>query len=82
MRVLNICLRLGATLRANTVVDLEDGSTVNFVYEVTGLRSFNSEFKRARRLRWLELRVLPLDVAAEPCPHRRQHLVGEVGAPA
>ena len=36
IRVLNICRRLGATLRANKVVDLSDGSTVNFLYEVHG----------------------------------------------
>jgi hypothetical protein len=38
MRVINLCLRLGATPRVNTVVDLSDGSTVNFLYEAHGLR--------------------------------------------
>ena len=63
MRVLNLCRRLGATLRANTVVDLSDGSTVNFLYEVGGLRSFEYEYQRAKRVRWLQttVAVLPLE---------------------
>jgi hypothetical protein len=62
-RVINLCSKFGATPHANTVVDLIDGTTVNFVYEVTGLGSFASELKRALRLSWLGLRVpvLPLD---------------------
>ena len=62
MRVLNLCRRLGATLRANTVVDLSDGSIVNFLYEVHGLHGFDYEYKRAKRVRWLhtEVAVLPL----------------------
>lgn len=47
MRVQNIAQRTGATFGANTVVYLEDGRPVNFVYEVTGLGSFPSELKRA-----------------------------------
>jgi hypothetical protein len=63
MRVLNLCRRLGATLRANTVVDLSDGSTVNFLYEVHGIRGFEYEYRRAKRVRWLqtEVAVLPLE---------------------
>jgi len=62
MRILNLCRRLGATVRANTVVDLIDGSTINFLYRVDGLRGFSYEFKRAKRLRWLgaTVAVLPL----------------------
>jgi len=62
MRVLNSCRRLGAEIRANTVVDLSDGSTVNFLYEVHGLHSFDYEYKRAKRIQWLnsEVAVLPL----------------------
>ena len=63
IRVLNLCRRLRADIRANTVVDLTDGSTVNFLYEVHGLRSFRYEYRRAKRLRWLgtEVAVLPLE---------------------
>ena len=63
IRVLNLCRGLGADIRANTVVDLSDGSTVNFLYEVHGLRSFGYEYQRARKLKWLgtEVAVLPLE---------------------
>jgi hypothetical protein len=62
IRVLELCLRLGARVRANTVVDLSDGSLVNFIYQVDGLFSFDREFRRARRLKWLGtiVAVLPL----------------------
>ena len=44
------------------MVDLSDGSTVNFLYRVDGLRTFAQEFMRAKKLRWLGLQVavLPL----------------------
>jgi len=63
IRVLNLCRGLGAEIRANTVVDLSDGSTVNFLYEVHGLSSFGYEYQRARKLKWLdtEVAVLPLE---------------------
>lgn len=63
IRILNLCRRLGAEVRANTVVDLSDGSTVNFLYEVHGLRSFGYEYPRAKKLKWLGTRVavLPLE---------------------
>jgi hypothetical protein len=63
MRVLNLCRALGAQVRANTVVDLADGSVINFLYEVHGVRSFRAEYQRARRIRWLgaTVAVLPLD---------------------
>jgi hypothetical protein len=63
IRVLNLCRNLGAAIRANTVVDLSDDSTVNFLYEVHGLRSFHYEYQRAKRLKWLgtQVAVLPLE---------------------
>jgi len=51
MRVLNLARKLGASVAANTVVYLEDGTPVNFVYEVTGLRSFSSETRDVTRVR-------------------------------
>lgn len=63
MRVLRLCQRLGGTIRANTVVDLIDGSTVNFLYHVDGLLSFDREFRRALRLRWLGARIAVLPLA-------------------
>ncbi len=63
VRVLNMCRRLCADIRANTVVDLSDGSTVNFLYEVHGLRSFDYEYQRSKKLKWLgtKVAVLPLE---------------------
>jgi hypothetical protein len=62
MRVLRLCQKLGATIRANTVVDLSDGSIVNFLYHVDGLRTFAWEIRHSRRLKWLGtvVPVLPL----------------------
>jgi hypothetical protein len=62
MRVLNLCRGLGARLRANTVVELRDGSMVNFLYELHGLRGFDYEYRHAERIQWLQTRVavLPL----------------------
>jgi len=62
-RVIKLCRRLGAVMRANTVVELTDGSAVNFLYEVHGLRGFRHEFRRAKTVRWLgtNVAVLPLD---------------------
>ena len=45
LRVLNLARKLGAAVAANTVVYLEDGTPVNFIYEVTGLGSFASELR-------------------------------------
>ena len=56
MRVLNLARRLGATIAANTVVYLEDGTPVNFVYEVTGLGSYSCERKHTRRDEFLRCR--------------------------
>jgi hypothetical protein len=62
MQVLRLCQKLGATIRANTVVDLSDGSIVNFLYHVDGLRTFAWEIRHSRRLKWLGtiVAVLPL----------------------
>ena len=64
MRVLNLCRQLGATVRANTVVDLSDGSIVNFLYEVKGRRGFQYEYQHAQQVRWLHpvVAVLPVEL--------------------
>ena len=49
MRLLNLSRKLGATIAANTVVYLEDGTPVNFVYEVTGLGTFGQEKRHILR---------------------------------
>ncbi len=50
MRVQNIAARLGAEMGANTVAFLEDGTPMNFVYEVHGLGAFGTELKHTERL--------------------------------
>ena len=58
MRVQNIARKTGATMGANTVTYLEDGTPVNFVFgEVAGLGSFAREFRRTRRLRFHGTRI-------------------------
>ena len=46
VRVLTIAQKLGASIAANTVVFLKDGTPVNFVYEVHGLESYSRERQR------------------------------------
>lgn len=62
LRVLNLCRKLGAAIIANTVVSLADDTLVNFVYRVDGLRSFASEYRAARVIDWLGLRVRVLPI--------------------
>ena len=64
MKPLNLAIRLGAQALRNTVVELSDGTLVNFVYEVTGLPSFAKVFGRSKKLEWLgiEVPVLPLEL--------------------
>ena len=49
MRVINVAVREGAEFVRNTVVALSDQILVNFVYQVTGLRSFASEYRKAKK---------------------------------
>jgi hypothetical protein len=60
VRVLRLSQKLGASILANTVVELTDGSAVNFLYRVDGLRGFGPEFKRAKHLSWLGTKVAVL----------------------
>lgn len=63
MRVINLARSLGAQMIRNTVVELRDGTLVNFVYEVTGLRKFASEFRHAKMLLFhgRKVPVMPLE---------------------
>ena len=47
----------------NTVAVLPGDLTINFVYEVTGLNSFKTEYRKARTVQWMGRRVavLPLE---------------------
>jgi hypothetical protein len=50
MRVQNIARSVGCAIAANTVVYTEDGTPVNFVYEVNGLGAFASEWKKTESM--------------------------------
>jgi hypothetical protein len=63
MRAVNAALRAGATQVRNTVVELSDGTLVNFIFEVTGLKGFAAEARKARKL-WfqgIKVPVMPLE---------------------
>jgi len=64
MQALNLALRLRAQAVRNTVVELRDGTLVNFVYEVTGLPSFGKTIGRAKKVKWhgVNVAVLPLEL--------------------
>ena len=57
MCVQNIARKTGATMGANTVAYLENGTPVNFVFEVTGLGSFATELKHSKRLEYHGKRI-------------------------
>jgi 5-methylthioribose kinase len=63
MRAVNVALRLGATQVRNTVVELTDGTLVNFIFAITGLRGFAYELKKARKIffKGIHVWVMPLD---------------------
>lgn len=63
MRLINLSLRLGATMVRQTVVSLTDGSLVNFCYRLDGTAMFRTEYRRAEVVRWngIEIKVLPLE---------------------
>lgn len=49
-------------MEANTVVSLNNGSLVNFLYSVGGLGKFSTEYKKSVWLKWngMTVPVLPL----------------------
>lgn len=57
MRVQNIARNVGATMGANTVAYLEDGTPVNFVFAVNGLGTFARECKHTQRLEFRGKRI-------------------------
>ncbi len=63
MRCINLALRLGAEMISNTIVVLPGDYTINFIYQVTGLHSFRSEYSKLRKLDWFgrKVPVLPLE---------------------
>jgi hypothetical protein len=64
MTAINLAIRTGAQALRNTVVELADGTLVNFIYEVTGLPVFRNVIGKAKKVNWhgIEVAVLPLDL--------------------
>ena len=62
VRLLSLVTRQGGTPMAPTLYGLSDGSVVNFIFSMTGLRQFASEYARSVELIWngIKVRVLPL----------------------
>src|SRR6267154_3593171 len=63
MRVIRLAVAQGAKMVRNTVVELEDGTLVNFIFEITGLRGFAAEARKALKLRFQgqTVLVMPLE---------------------
>src|SRR5262249_46729638 len=63
MRAINVARALGGRMVRNTVVELTDGTLVNFIFEVTGLGSFAAELRKAKTLGFhgLKIAVMPLE---------------------
>jgi hypothetical protein len=63
IRLWNLIRAQGGSALSQTLYVLEDGKVVNFLFAVTGLRSFTTEAKRAvaARLEGLPVKLLPLE---------------------
>lgn len=57
MRAINLAVAAGAEMIRNTVVEMSDGTLVNFVYEVTGLPAFKKVYSKAHLISWLGMKV-------------------------
>ena len=62
VRLLNLVVKQGGTPMARTMYGLSDGSLVNFIFSMTGLKKFAEEYAHSHELVWngLKIRVLPL----------------------
>lgn len=63
VRLLSLVVKQGGTPMARTMYGLSDGSLVNFIFSMTGLKQFKAEYAHARELLWngMKIRVLPLE---------------------
>lgn len=63
LRPINVARKLGATLVRNTIVELKDGTLINFIYEVTGVGEFSAEFRKAKVMKFHgeDISVMPLE---------------------
>ena len=53
IKVMNLALKVGGQMVANTVAVLPGDLPINFIYAVAGLNSFESEYRKARKLKWM-----------------------------
>ena len=62
VRLIGIIQRLGGTVLARTLYELNDGTQVNSIFHVDGLQSFAVEIRRCLRARLdgVPIKVLPL----------------------
>lgn len=62
MRLWELVRQQGGSALSKTLYVLEDGKVVNFIFEVTGLKEFATEYVNALNLRveGLRVKVLPL----------------------
>src|SRR5690606_22047605 len=62
MRLWKIIREQGGSALSPTLYVLEDGKVVNFLFQVTGLRSFATEYREAMTfpIEGLQVKVLPL----------------------
>ena len=63
MRVQNLARAAGCVVASNAVVYAEDGTPINFVFEVNGIGTFQKEFKNSVRIsfRGKKIPVLKLE---------------------
>ncbi len=63
IRLWNVIRAQGGSALSQTLYVLEDGKVVNFLFSLTGLRSFKTEFKESvrGRLAGEAVRLLPLE---------------------
>jgi hypothetical protein len=63
IRLLNLVRSLEGQSLAPTLYALRDGALVNFVFKLTGLKSFEAEYQNSKEIVWngLKIRVLPLE---------------------
>jgi hypothetical protein len=78
IKVMNLALKVGGQMVANTVAVLPGDLPINFVYSVAGLNSFENEYRKARKLKWMGrgVAVLPLAriYASKKCVGRPKDL--------
>ncbi len=56
-RLLNLVVRQGGTPLARTLYALSDGSLVNFIFSMSGLGTFEKEYRHSKEISWRGLRI-------------------------